>query len=137
MASGADQERAFLRRWRRRRVLLQSSIMVLGLTPSVVNLARMLLRPGRPPPPVWAFGIFCGSFVLVGAALAVVRWRGERRLRERLRVQGYRVCIGCGYTLNREHDGQPCPECGVRVDLTECRRAWSKFLWGRDDAGPP
>jgi hypothetical protein len=41
-----------------------------------------------------------------------------------------RICVMCGYTLDSEHDGKPCPECGAKADLARYRRLWIEFAGG-------
>jgi hypothetical protein len=85
-----------------------------------------------------AWLLFMACLVLGGASLQLWVLLPERRLRARLRENGYRLCTQCGYALNSEHDGHPCPECGAPVDLAEFERAWRKFLWkGLEPPLPP
>jgi predicted RNA-binding Zn-ribbon protein involved in translation (DUF1610 family) len=45
-----------------------------------------------------------------------------------LRASQFHVCTHCGYVLDDEHDGKPCPECGEMVDLERCRKEWMKVV---------
>jgi predicted RNA-binding Zn-ribbon protein involved in translation (DUF1610 family) len=69
--------------------------------------------------------------VLVVFPMGLLASRLRRRRLMEIRFIDGRVCTRCGYTLEEEQDGRPCPECGVGVDLAACRRFWIRVAGGR------
>ena len=62
--------------------------------------------------------------ITMGSLIFAVRYSFIRHVR----LYDGKVCIKCGYTLDIESDQQPCPECGVQVDLVAFRAAWQSAL---------
>src|SRR5215510_14211603 len=120
MASRSRERRAFLWGYRLRRWASYVPVVLLPPAPFVFLLLRNAWGGSIRFHSGWgAFAAF-GSVVLVTVAARSALWWSKSRLLRRLQRHGYRVCLGCGYTLNPEHGGQPCPECGRTVDYYEC-----------------
>lgn len=69
---------------------------------------------------VLPFAVVCG----------LLAWRHRRRTVAVIRAHHGHVCTSCGYPLNPELDGKPCPECGRIADLARCRKVWSSYIFG-------
>jgi len=73
--------------------------------------------------------------ITMGSLIFAVRYSFIRHVR----LYDGKVCIKCGYTLDIESDQQPCPECGVQVDLVAFRTAWQSALnheWPKPKVAP-
>ena len=64
----------------------------------------------------------------------------RRRLRKTLegaRVNGWAVCVHCGYSLKSIATEGNCPECGVAYQIDDTRTMWQRFnaqgsKWGSE-----
>src|SRR5262245_57761516 len=128
MASRSAERRPFLARYRTLRWAVYVVCVSLAGTPFAVFFVRVALElsPGWRSVRPWM--VLCVILVAAAVCLRWAHWRVAQRLRRVLQSHSYHVCLGCGYTLNPEHAGRPCPECGRTVDLVECTREWRKFL---------
>jgi hypothetical protein len=138
MSLRAAGGRAFLRRYKVRRWRTNAGIFLLAGTPYLLFFLHMATGLSWRSVQLGRWIVLCVGIVLLAFTLRLLHWRMERRLRARLREHGYRICTQCGYTLNPEHDGHPCPECGTPVDLADFEHAWRKFAWrGLEPLEPP
>jgi hypothetical protein len=66
-----------------------------------------------------------GLLVFIGMYLGRANFR--RRLRGRLRVDGYRMCATCGYSLKGLNEKGRCPECGTVYDMGTLESMWKEY----------
>ena len=69
------------------------------------------------------FGLVAGFFAL-RFVMTLVRHRRGRRLLEKVRACGYRVCPECHYSLVGSPDEGCCPECGEAYGLKHLAYIW-------------
>lgn len=92
-----------------------------GMIASSILMVLFFLEPTKT---VWF--VIIGQLVNGGTWAAI--WVARKRLRKRVELENYRMCIICGYLLHGLEDCGKCPECGTDYELGMLALTWRGWL---------